>query len=596
LGRDPLDTRPAARTVARMTEAVIDASPGGAAPAATTSTGARAAARASLDVLLTDAAGSAARRFVAPRAVAGVVTGVARHPRRTAGRVTALGAELARVAAGSSEHTAASGDRRFLDSAWQQNWLLRRLLQGYLAVGDAVDGVISDAGLDWQTERQARFAAGNVLDALAPTNFPWSNPAVLRAIVDEGGANLLRGGRRFAADASWPPRLPQSVDTDSFEVGRNLARSPGSVVLRTEVFELIQYKPTTTHVREVPLLLVPPTINKFYILDLAPGRSMVEYLVGQGQQVFLMSWRNPGETEGHFDLDTYADAVLEARQAVADITGQASVNLNAACSGGIITAGALGHLAAEGDLSDVSSLTLFVCALDNERAGTAGALTSRETAAAAVAESARRGYLDGQALAGVFAWLRPNDLVWSYVVNNYLLGRKPPAFDVLYWNQDAVRLAAGLHRDFVRIALDNALARPGGAEVLGSPVDLGAVDVDSYIVAGMRDHIVPWENAYRSTQLLGGTTRFVLSTSGHIQALVNPPAPDSRSSYRIATDHPETAQAFLEQAAKVPGSWWPDYAEWLATRSGELKRAPKRLGGRDRRALGKAPGTYVYAS
>jgi poly(3-hydroxyalkanoate) synthetase len=323
---------------------------------------------------------------------------------------------------------------------------------------------------------------------------------------------------------------------------------------------------------------------------------MVEYLVASGQQVFVISWRNPEVAHGHFDLETYADAVLEARQAVADVTGQNAVHLNAACSGGIITAGALGHLAAEDGLGDVASLTLLVCALDNERAGTVGALTSRETAAAAVAESARRGYLDGQALAGVFAWLRPNDLVWNYVVNNYLLGRRPPAFDVLYWNQDAVRLAAGLHRDFVRLALDNSLTRAGGLDVLGSPVDLQRVDLDSYVVAGLNDHIVPWENAYRSTQLLGGEKRFVLSTSGHIQALVNPPAPESRSSYLVAGEHPAAPEVFLEQAAKMPGSWWPDYTEWLATRSGALKPAPKKLGGGGHRALGKAPGTYVLAS
>ena len=563
---------------------------------ARTTTGPRAGAQAGLDVLLTDAAvGRGTRRFIQPRSVAALGAGVVRHPRSVVRRASGLGVELARVAAGRSQQAPAKADRRFADQAWAQNWLLRRVMQGYLAVGETVDGVISDASLDWQTERQARFTASNVLDGLAPTNFPLSNPAVLRAIVDEGGANLVRGSRRFAADVSWPPRLPQSVDTEGFEVGRNLAVSPGSVVLRTEVFELIHYKPTTAEVREVPLLFVPPTINKFYVLDLAPGRSMVEHLVASGQQVFAISWRNPDEAQAHFDLDTYADAVLEARQAVADITGEGAVHINAACSGGIITAGARGHLAGEDRLGDVASLTLMVCALDNEQAGTAGAFTSRETAAAAVAESARRGYLDGQALAGVFAWLRPNDMVWNYVVNNYLLGRKPPAFDVLYWNQDAVRLTAGLHRDFVRLALDNSLARPGGLEVLGTPINLQAVDVDSYIVSGLRDHIVPWENAYRSTQLLGGDKRFVLSTSGHIQALVNPPAPDSRSSYRVADEHPGDPQALLDQAAKVPGSWWPDYVGWLAERSGAMRPAPKRLGGRGHRALGKAPGTYVYA-
>jgi poly[(R)-3-hydroxyalkanoate] polymerase subunit PhaC len=270
--------------------------------------------------------------------------------------------------------------------------------------------------------------------------------------------------------------------------------------------------------------------------------------------------------------------------------------MTAACSGGIITAGALGHLAAEGALDRVASLTLFVCALDSARAGTAVALASREAAAAAIAESARRGYLDGQALAGVFAWLRPNDLVWNYVINNYLLGKKPPAFDVLYWNQDTVRLAAGLHRDFVRLALDNTLTRPGALEVLGSPVDLAALGLDSYIVAGQSDHIVPWENAYRSTQLLGGETRFVLSTSGHIQALVNPPDAQSRSSYRIADEHPAEADAFLERAATLPGSWWPDYVAWLERRSGELRSAPRKLGSRAHRATAKAPGSYVHAT
>ena len=554
------------------------------------------AASTSLEVLLTDSTAGGTRRFLAPSAIAGVAAGVARHPRKAAGRATALGGGLARVAAGRSEQVPARSDRRFADPAWQQNWLLRRVMQGYLTTGKAVDGLISDADLDWQTERQARFAAGNVLDAVAPTNFPLTNPAVLRAIVDEGGANLVRGARRFAADVARPPRLPQSVDTSQFEVGGNLAATPGSVVLRTAVFELIQYRPATEQVHEVPLLFVPPTINKYYILDLAPGRSLVEYLVGQGMQVFVVSWRNPDEEHAHFDLDTYASAVLEARDAVAAITRQPAVHVNAACSGGIITAGAVGHLAAEGALGDVASLTLFVSALDSARAGTAGAFMSRDVAAAAIAESARRGYVDGQALAGVFAWLRPNDLVWNYVVNNYLLGKAPPAFDVLYWNQDAVRLAAGLHRDFVRLALDNSLARADALTVLGSPVDLGAVDVDSYIVAGLRDHIVPWENAYRSTQLLGGERKFVLSASGHIAAMVNPPAPDSRASYRVADEYPADPQAFLESAAKVPGSWWPDYAAWLAGRSGTMRAAPKRLGGRGHRALGKAPGTYVYAS
>jgi polyhydroxyalkanoate synthase len=555
-----------------------------------------AAARSALEVLLTDSAVGGRERFLQPRTAGKVAAGLLRRPDRSVRRAGRLGAELARVAADRSDLRPAKGDRRFADPAWEGNPLLHRVLQTYLAVGEGVDGLIGDAGLDWRSERQARFAAGNVLDALAPTNFPWSNPAVLKETIDRGGLNLVRGARQALRDLSRSPRLPASVDETGFEVGENLATTPGAVVLRTEVFELIQYQPQTEQVRELPLLVVPPTINKFYVFDLAPGRSLVEHLVQQGQQVFVISWRNPDQEHGHYDLDTYAQAVLEARAAVAQIARQKAVHLAAACSGGITSAGALGHLAAEGSLADVASLTLLVCALDNARAGTAGALTSREVAAAAIADSARKGYLDGRALAGVFAWLRPNDLIWSYVVNNYLLGRRPPAFDVLYWNQDTVRLAAGLHRDFVHIALDNPLTRAGALRVLGSPVDLGAVDVDSYVVAGLNDHIVPWENAYRSALLLGGGTRFVLSTSGHIQALVNPPSPESRSSYRIADEHPADAGAWLDRAATNRGSWWEDWVAWLAARSGELRTAPRKLGSRKHVALGKAPGSYVHAS
>src|SRR3954463_1538734 len=544
------------------------------------------AAHAALDGMLTDAAGGGRSRFVRPGAAVGVAAGLARRPDRAARRVRDLGAELARVASGRSEVRPAKRDRRFADPAWESSWVFRRVLQAHLAVGEAVDGLISDAELDWRHERQARFAAGNLLDALAPSNFPWSNPSVVKESVDQGGLNLVRGGRRFLGDF---PRLPSTVDTSGFSVGENLALTPGSVVLRTEVFELIQYAPQTEQVREVPLLFAPPTINKYYVLDLAPGRSLIEWLVQQGQQVFVISWRNPDAEQGHFDLDTYAAAVLEARDAVAAITGQQAVHLNGACSGGMIGAGAVGHLAAEGRLGEGATPTLMVVALDNERAGDAAAFTGRDTAAAAVAASARRGYLDGQALSGVFTWLRPNDLVWNYVVNNYPLGKEPPAFDVLYWNQDTVRLAAGLHRDFIRIGLDNTLVEPGAVEVLGSGVDLGAIDVDSYVVAGLTDHIIPWENAYRSTQLLGGESRFVLSTSGHIQALVNPPSAESRSSYRVTDEPPFDAEAWVESAPTLPGSWWPDYDQWLAARSGDLKPAPKRLGGTGFKALAQAP-------
>jgi polyhydroxyalkanoate synthase len=556
------------------------------------------AAHAGLDVMLSEAATGGTPRFVAPGAAVKVSVGLARHPGRAASRAARLTSELRQVVGGRSDIEPQKGDRRFTDPAWSRSWLFRRLLQSYLAVGETVDGLISDSGVDWRAERRARLAAGNVVDALAPTNFAWSNPEVIKETITTGGENLVRGARQLAHDLATPPRLPATVDTRMFEVGRNLAISPGSVVLRTDVFELIQYQPSTEQVREIPLLFVPPTINKFYVLDISPGRSMIEYYVGQGQQVFAISWRNPEQAQGHFDLDTYANAVAQARDAAASISEQSTVHLAAACSGGIVTVGLLGQLAASGELDEIASLTLMVCALDNDTEGTMSALATRDVAAAAVAESARKGYLDGQALQGVFTWLRPNDLVWNYVVNNYLLGKDPPAFDILFWNQDTVRLAAGLHRDFINIGLDNAFTRPGALEVLGQPVDLQQVDVDTYFVAGLTDHIVAWESAYNGALLFGGNPRFVLSSSGHIQALVNPPpAPDtaSRASYRVADALPDSAEEFLARAPSLSGSWWSDWEQWLAERSGALRPAPKTLGNRAHKAQAKAPGTYVLA-
>ena len=567
------------------------------APAADRPTrGVRAGSRAALDAMLTDAAiEPGARRLVQPVATARLGGALARRPRRVARRLGGFGAELSRIAVGRSDVAPRKGDRRFGDRAWNESWMFHRLMQSYLALGGAVGDLVDDAGLDWRTDLRARFALDNLLDAIAPTNFPLTNPQVLKETIDRGGGNLVKGGLRFAGDAGRG-RLPAMVDTSGFQVGRNLAVSEGSVVAHTDVFELIHYRPTTTEVYETPLLVVPPTINKFYIVDLAPGRSLIEYLVGQGHQVFCISWRNPDAEQSHFDFDTYGQAVLESRDAVAEIARQDAVNVMAACSGGIITSGVVGHLAEEGRLGDLASLTLLVCALDNAQAGTTEALATRPLAAAAVAESARRGYLDGDALASVFSWLRPNDLIWNYVVNNYLLGKEPPAFDILYWNQDTVRMAAGLHRDFVMMALESALATPGGMRVLGSDVDLGKVDLDTYIVAGSNDHIVDWRNAYRSTQLLGGDNRFVLSTSGHIQALINPPHPDSRSSYRIADANPPEIAEWEAAATTQRGSWWPDYIAWLAERSGPLVAAPAKLGSRKHRPIAKAPGTYVHAN
>jgi polyhydroxyalkanoate synthase len=517
---------------------------------------------------------------------------LALRPRALARRGGALAGELGRVAAGRSEIAPDKGDRRFKDTGWKGNPGFRRLLQAYLAAGQTVDGLISDADLDWRSEERVRLAAENLLDAISPSNFPLTNPTVLKAVIDSGGLNFVQGARNLVGDLRSRPLLPSSVDKSKFEVGEDLAVTPGAVVLRTEAFELIQYDPQTARVRETPLLVVPQMINKYYIADLAPGKSIFEWAVGQGQQVFAISWRNPDERHADWSFDTYCQGVLEALDAVERVSGADQSHVMALCAGGTIAAMVLGHLAATGEQDRVASLTLGVNVLDQTQAGTGGALLDDISGAAAMAESARKGYLSGESLAEMFAWMRPNDMVWGYWVNNYLLGQPPPPWDVLYWNSDQTNMPAALHRDFVQMGLDNSLAEPGGVEVLGTPIDLLAVTVDSYLVAGIADHISPWQNAYRSTHLLGSEPRFVLSTSGHIVAMVNPPG-NEKAGFKTNDDYPEDPEAWLKGASTREGSWWPDWTDWLGERSGGERDAAREAGGEGLPVLGEAPGTYV---
>jgi polyhydroxyalkanoate synthase len=550
-------------------------------------------AGAALDLLLTEAGLGTRQRFLPGRETVRFMTALARHPGRVVRRGSALTGELAKVVAGRSELELPRGDRRFLDPAWSGSWIHRRLLQAYLAVDETVDAAIGDAELDWADDRKLRFIAQNIVDALAPANAPLVNPEVIKGVIDTGGMSLARGARQFARDMREPPRLPANVDVSKFAVGRNLGLTPGAVVLRDERFELIQYQPATPEVREVPILLVPPMINKFYIMDLAPGRSHIEHLVQSGQEVFTISWRNPRAERRDWGLDAYADAVLEAFEAVLDISGCERAHILGYCAGGLVTVATLSHLAAVGRLEQVASLTLGVCVIDNEHSSVLDTFATEQVKNVALAASARKGYLDGRDLASVFLWLRPNDLIWPYVVSNWLLGKQPPAFDILYWNADTTRMPAGLHRDFVEIATDNSMCRPGGITVLGSPVDLSTITIDSYVMAGAADHISAWENSYRTTQLLGGRTRFVLSTSGHIAAIVNPPG-NKRATYRTADEQtPPHATQWDALATTSPGTWWADWDRWLAERSGEMRATPTQLGNQRHKLIGAAPGEYV---
>ena len=550
-------------------------------------------AAAPLDSLLVDAALGPMRRFTPDSSTAAWAASMVRHPRRTSSRLLGWAAEAGRIATGSSEVAPDQRDRRFTDPAWSENPLLRRVVQLYLASGRTLEELVAAADLGTRDAARVQFLVDNVVEAASPSNVPLVNPTSAKTAIDTAGMSLVRGSRRLLTDVASAPRIPEMVDRSGFEVGRNIAATPGTVVLRTVVLELIHYTPQTAKVRETPVLVVPPTINKYYALDLAPGRSLVEHLVQQGQQMFLISWRNPDARHAAWGFDTYVRSILEALEAVEEIAGSDQVMLGGICSGGILASITAAYLAGTGQPDRLAGLLLAVTVLDNADAGTVSALTNPALAERAKQMSARKGYLEGTALAEVFAWLRPGDLIWNYWVNNYLLGKTPPAFDILFWNADTTRMSAALHADFVDMAMDNLLTRPGSLMVLGQPIDLGQVTVDAYVVAGIADHITPWENCYRTTQLLGGDTRFVLSTSGHIAALVNPPD-NPKASFFAGGDNVPDAQDWLRAATKEQGSWWRDADTWLAAHNGKKVAAPAEPGSALHPPLGEAPGTYVF--
>lgn len=546
-----------------------------------------------LDVLLVDAALGPIRRFLPDMSTARWAVSLARRPRVTARRLGGLAAESTKVVVGTSEITPKRGDRRFTDTGWTENPLLRRLVQLYLAGGRTVDQLVDDAGLDPRDRKRVRFMVENVVEAMSPSNVPLVNPASAKAVIDTAGLSLVRGGAQLVKDLASAPRIPDMVDTSGFTLGENIAATPGSVVFRNDVLELIQYVPQCDEVHEVPVMIVPPTINKFYAIDLSPGRSLVEFSTRNNRQMFVISWRNPDTRHKDWNFDTYVGSIIEALDAVEEITGSAQTMLAGICSGGILASITAAYLAGIGRQDRLAGIVLAVTVIDNHDSGTVSALSDPRLAALAKARSAQKGFLDGRSLAEVFAWLRPSDLIWNYWVNNYLLGKKPPAFDILFWNADTTRMSAGLHADFVDMAVENQLTRAGALSVLGVPIDLGKVTVDSYIVAGIADHITPWENCYRTTQLFGGTTRFILSTSGHIAALVNPPD-NPKATFHTNDDHGADAKAWLTGAETHQGSWWNDVARWLDERTGDLKPAPKEMGSTRLKPLAAAPGTYVF--
>ena len=514
-----------------------------------------------------------------------------KQPFHSAKHVAHFGLELKNVLLGQSALQPEDGDRRFNDPAWSQNPLYRRYLQTYLAWRKELHDWIEHSSLSEQDASRGHFVINLMTEAMAPSN-SMANPAAVKRFFETGGKSLLDGLSHLAKDMVNNGGMPSQVNMEAFEVGKNLATTEGAVVFRNDVLELIQYKPITESVHERPLLVVPPQINKFYVFDLSPDKSLARFLLRSQVQTFVVSWRNPTKAQREWGLSTYIEALKEAIDVICAITGSKDVNMLGACSGGLTTASLLGHYAALGQ-PKVNALTLLVSVLDTQLDTQVALFADEKTLEAAKRRSYQAGVLEGSDMAKVFAWMRPNDLIWNYWVNNYLLGNEPPVFDILYWNNDTTRLPAALHGEFIDMFQTNPLTRPGALEVCGTPIDLKQVTCDFFVVAGTTDHITPWDSCYKSAHLFGGKCEFVLSNSGHIQSILNPPG-NPKARYMTNSEMPLDPKAWQESSTKHADSWWLHWQTWLAERSGETKNAPRALGNKKYPVGEAAPGTYVH--
>ena len=520
-----------------------------------------------------------------------VSTQAVRQPTLLLEQKAALLRELMAALSGNGAAEPQKGDKRFVDPTWQSNPFYRAAMQSYLSWCNALNGFVERSVLDDRSKERAQFLLQLATDALAPTNTLLGNPAALRKIIESGGTSLVSGLKNAMTDLLRNQGMPSQVDMSAFEVGKNLGTAPGSVVFRNEVLELIQYTPATGEVYGRPQLIVPPQINKFYVFDLSKGKSIVDYLLGNEFQVFVVSWRNPTIEHRDWDMDTYVAALIEAVHAVREITGSEDVNLHGACSGAMTMSALMGHLEARGERL-VNAATLMVAVLDSTADSQIGLFATPESIAAAKQNSILKGVLGGDEMGRVFAWMRPNDLVWNYWVNNYLLGNAPPVFDILYWNNDTTRLPGKFHAQLLDIFTGNLFARPRALNVLGTPIDLSAVNCDMYVVGGITDHITPWKGVYNTARAFGGKTRFVLSSSGHIQSLINPPG-NPKAKFFLNPELPAEPEAWLAGAVTESDSWWDNWKQWLAERSAERRPAPASVGSTRHPALADAPGTYV---
>ena len=528
-------------------------------------------------------------------AVALLLRQTASNPDKNLKAMQGFSEDLVKIMTGKSDLAPHAKDKRFMDPAWMFNPFYKAGAQYYLAVQKGIKGWVEDLELDALERDRANFISQIIIDALAPTNTLAGNPIAQKRLIDSGGLSLIKGLKNAYNDIVNNDMMVSQVDKTPFKVGENLATSVGSVVYRDDIMELIQYQ-CEGDVHAIPQLTIPPQINKMYINDLTPEKSIIQLQLRSGIQPFVISWRNPSEDQGIWGMADYVGGCIKALEIISEITGSKKVNISGACSGGQTMSVMLSKLAdAKSDI--VGCITMMVCVLEPRDGDIeAASMVSDNGIALAKQRAAKKGVVKGSDLARGFAWLRPNDLIWNYVINNYLLGNDPPAFDILFWNSDATNLSGSLLGDFLDIFEANAFAEHGTFEMLDHKVDLSKVKNDMFILGGTTDHITPWKACYRSTQLFGGKNiQFVLSQAGHMQAILNPPGnPKAKYFRNSAKKPPKDVEKWMEGAEEIKGSWWPYWIEWLTSRAGKKVKAPKQLGNKAYPPQEAAPGLYVH--
>jgi len=548
---------------------------------------------AAFDAALISSALGVARRPLPIRDAFALGKRLVRHPDRAVGPLVNLVRDVGSVVAGCSQLDPSTTDRRYADSSWRTNRLFRSFAQGHFAAASRFEEILDEAELDPAIDFRLRTALINVAAALAPANFLLLNPAAYKAMIDTGGGSILTGARRLVKDLRAPPHLPARADPSDFELGVDVAATPGAVVLRTPLMELLHYSPSTSEVRQEPLLIVPSVVNKYYLTDLSPGRSLTEFLIAGGYETFTISWINPDRSHRDFDLDTYISGIVEALEAIELITGSERTHTLGVCAGGQLLSIALAYLAAGGEGQRVASVSLLVCVMDHSDPTSPTELLSPRVVALATAAVRRRGLVEGHTLQGALAWLRPVDSIWWAWVHRYVLAGDMPKLDLFHWSEDITNLPAGLVVNLLELTVENALTKPGRLVVLDRAVNLRDVTTDAYLVAGLTDHLTHWQSCYRTASLLGSRCRFVLVRGGHLQAILRPPGGRAAGFRTASSGTPSDPAAWLARTTESEGSWWEHLLRWLDRRSSDLRPAHRELGDPDHPPLEPAPGTYV---